>query len=145
MKNIQQLLELQAIDKRLFDLERETQQLPTDAEQQKDQIRDRSLRLRRRAQDSIHYNAIDANSCERPKPITPHYKIVKTSNEYDAPQLEVEELRSLIATHESQLLTATQALDEARAGTREIKKHRLNLQTHYVRSLQLLSCVGRAI
>ena len=40
MKNIEQLLELQAIDKRLFDLERETQQLPTDAEQQKDKIRD---------------------------------------------------------------------------------------------------------
>ena len=40
MKNIKQLLELQAIDKRLFDLERETQQLPTDAEQQKDKIRD---------------------------------------------------------------------------------------------------------
>ena len=40
MKNIEQLLELQANDKRLFDLERETQQLPTDAEQQKDKIRD---------------------------------------------------------------------------------------------------------
>ena len=40
MKNIEQLLESYAIDKRLFDLERETQQLPTDAEQQKDQIRD---------------------------------------------------------------------------------------------------------
>ena len=40
MKNIEQLLELQAIDKRLFDLERETQQLPTDAEQHKDKICD---------------------------------------------------------------------------------------------------------
>ena len=40
MKNIKQLLELQAIEKRLFDLERETQQLPTDVEKQKDKIRD---------------------------------------------------------------------------------------------------------
>ena len=40
MKNIEQLLESYAIDKRLFDLERETQQLPTNAEQQKDKIRD---------------------------------------------------------------------------------------------------------
>ena len=40
MNNIEQLLESYAIDRRLFDLERETQQLPTDAEQQKDKIRD---------------------------------------------------------------------------------------------------------
>ena len=63
---------------------------------------------------------------------------MKTSNEYDALQLEIEDIRSLIATHESQLLTATQALDEARAGTREIKKHRLNLQTRYDESAALL-------
>ena len=40
MKDDEQLLESYAIDKRLFDLERETQQLPTNAEQQKDKIRD---------------------------------------------------------------------------------------------------------
>ena len=86
---------------------------------------------RRKLMRAINRKHAELRECEL------QFATVKTSAEYDTLQTDIEELRSSIATRESELLTATQALDALRTGIRERRQQLTDLQTRYDASATL--------
>ena len=114
-----ELLKLQEVDKRLFELEEAKEKYPAEIDQRRSTIEEARSVLSDLETQSAEFEK-QQRHCEREiesgkaslREREERFSVVTTNKEYDSLQLEIEICKKAIAEHETQLLKAIEKLEE---------------------------------
>lgn len=114
-----QLLKLQEVDKRLFELEEAKEKYPAEIDQRRSRIAEARSELSK-LEDKSAESEKKQRHCEREiesgkaalREREARFAVVTTNKEYDSLQTEIEICKKAIAEHETELLKALEAIEE---------------------------------